>query len=301
MYFIEFVPTIFTIVVYFFSTCFIVIHLPMVIPESLTLRYYALNVAYLVGATYILSLYLWLLLFVSIEDAMSICTDLVGRWVVRMGWEIQNARNFDVLEKTGNAVIVVNHQSYFDPLPFISVWKQMAFSTKVYGGSELTNHVFLRKAAASQSHTFLDRGCKRTAMKTLMTSAEKHFKNDKQNKVLIFPEGERNMMMEDYKLLEFKRGAFRVAKNYNVPVIPMVISPLYFIDNQRHYFTKGKTLISVLEPIYPGDMEIDEFVAKVRAVMQEEFIRLKEELVDGKIPSASKNNTNEIDSIKKEL
>ncbi|KAF6211634.1 hypothetical protein GE061_012147 [Apolygus lucorum] len=298
---LEFVPTIFTIVLYFVGTIFIIIHLPMVIPESLTLRYYALNVAYLVGCTYMLSLYLCLLPVFSIEEAMRICIGLASRWVDRMGLEILNTRNAEILHNTGNAVIAVNHQSFFDPIAFIHLWKQIGNSTLVYGGSELRKHLFLRKAIATQPHTFLDRGCNRTAMETLIMTTEKYFKKNEQNKVLIFPEGERNRKMKDYKFLDFKRGAFRVAKHYNVPVIPMVISPLYFIDSQRHYFTKGKTVISVLEPVHPEEMDVDELSAKVKEIMQEEFIRLKEELVDGKVFMPSKCNSSNIDSIKKEL
>lgn len=40
----------------------------------------------------------------------------------------------------------------------------------------------------------------------------------------------------------------------------------------------GKTITSVLEPIFPGDESVDELKEKVRDLMQEEFFRLQDEL-----------------------
>lgn len=58
----------------------------------------------------------------------------------------------------------------------------------------------------------------------------------------MFPEGTRNKNPE--KLLPFKKGAFRVAICCQIPIVPVVYSPYYFIDGKTFYFGKGKNCIS---------------------------------------------------------
>lgn len=56
----------------------------------------------------------------------------------------------------------------------------------------------------------------------------------------MFAEGTRNLKAnKTRKLLPFKKGAFRMAISCQVPVIPVVYSPYYFIDHEKHYFGPG--------------------------------------------------------------
>lgn len=59
-----------------------------------------------------------------------------------------------------------------------------------------------------------------------------------QSKLLIYPEGTRTLNAE--KLKPFKKGGFRVAITAQIPIIPTVISPFYFIDAKNKRFTSGK-------------------------------------------------------------
>lgn len=60
--------------------------------------------------------------------------------------------------------------------------------------------------------------------------------------MVMFPEGTRNRTGE--KLLPFKRGAFRIAIEAQIPIIPVVFSPYYFIDSERKMFHKGKNRLA---------------------------------------------------------
>lgn len=58
-----------------------------------------------------------------------------------------------------------------------------------------------------------------------------------QTKIWLFPEGTRN---KDFtKLLPFKKGAFNIAVAAQVPIIPVVFSPYYFINRKKNIFNKG--------------------------------------------------------------
>lgn len=50
-------------------------------------------------------------------------------------------------------------------------------------------------------------------------------------------------MVQKAKLLPFKKGAFQMAVMAQVPIIPVVFSPYYFIDRKKHIFDTGKQTI----------------------------------------------------------
>lgn len=58
-----------------------------------------------------------------------------------------------------------------------------------------------------------------------------------QTKLWMFPEGTRNPSRTS--LMPFKKGAFRVAITCQVPILPVVYSPYYFIDDKKKYFGQG--------------------------------------------------------------
>lgn len=61
-----------------------------------------------------------------------------------------------------------------------------------------------------------------------------------QTKLWLFPEGTRNK--EFTKLKPFKKGAFKIAVNAQVPIIPVVFSPYYFLNPKKYLFNKGMGL-----------------------------------------------------------
>jgi len=58
-----------------------------------------------------------------------------------------------------------------------------------------------------------------------------------QTKLWIFPEGTRHKGAE---LLPFKKGAFHIAMQCKLPIVPVVISPYTFIDDEKEIFDQGK-------------------------------------------------------------
>lgn len=56
-------------------------------------------------------------------------------------------------------------------------------------------------------------------------------------KIWIFPEGTRSKKGE---LQVFKRGAFKLALENKVPIIPVVIGPYTFIRDEDKWFGRGE-------------------------------------------------------------
>lgn len=120
----------------------------------------------------------------------------------------------DKLNPHQSYVFALNHQSIFDIfvvygwLPFIFKWMMKA---------ELRKIPFIGKACESAGHIFINRSNSMDAKHSL-EKAEAQLKNGVS--LVVFPEGTRTRTGE---MGIFKRGAFRVATDLSLPVVPVTI------------------------------------------------------------------------------
>lgn len=123
---------------------------------------------------------------------------------------------------------------------------------------------------------------------------------NKNIKIWVYPEGTRSY---GKGMLQFKRGAFKIAINAQAPVVPIVISPYYFMDYKQKSMKSGKNpssiiksndiiysysrihtghgIISVLDPIPTKGWtmdQCDEFAENVRQAMVDEYEKMGQEL-----------------------
>ena len=105
-----------------------------------------------------------------------------------------------------------------------------------------------------------------------------------QVKLWVFPEGTRNRD-KTVPLLPFKKGAFHVAHNCGLPIVPLgtapfrtplnsslsisVISKHKFLDEPRRTFVAGRGHINVLEMVRPEGKTVDQLMQETRRVMLE--------------------------------
>uniref|UniRef100_A0A8C0BI81 1-acyl-sn-glycerol-3-phosphate acyltransferase n=1 Tax=Buteo japonicus TaxID=224669 RepID=A0A8C0BI81_9AVES len=87
-------------------------------------------------------------------------------------------------------------------------------------------------------------------------------------RVLIFPEGTRN---QDKSMLPFKRGAFHLAVQAQVPIFPVVISPYWdFFSSKDKKFTSGTCTIRILPKVETQGLspkDVPELTETVRQAM----------------------------------
>jgi len=100
----------------------------------------------------------------------------------------------------------------------------------------------------------------------------------KNKNIIFFPEGTRHT---GRSLEPFKRGAFRLARKTNKPIVPVVIEGLNKILPRKSFcFTTNKktvVYVKMLDPIYPENFSSDlELMKHVQTLMQKE----KDELCD---------------------
>lgn len=117
--------------------------------------------------------------------------------------------------KTGQSyVIVANHQSLFDI--FVIYW-WLKLDIRWMMKKELRRLPGIGFASAQVGHIFIDRSDSRKAFMSLQQAREKLVNGIS---VVIFPEGTRS---KTTKMLPFKRGAFKLASDLNLPVLPITI------------------------------------------------------------------------------
>jgi lysophosphatidate acyltransferase len=122
---------------------------------------------------------------------------------------------------------------------------------------------------------FIDRA-NRTSSRAAFDTAAQTMKSTRQS-VFIFPEGTRSYASKP-DLLPFKKGAFHLAVQAQVPIVPVVVANYYHVlDVKGKRFSPGVVDVTVLPPIQTkgmGPKDVDGLVKKTRDAMMDELIRL---------------------------
>lgn len=118
------------------------------------------------------------------------------------------------IESGRSYVVVGNHQSLYDIL-LVYGWLGVDFRWVMK--AELRKVPGLGVACERLGHIFVDRSSPRAALATLETARRRIAEGAS---VLFFPEGTRSL---DGTLGAFKRGAFRMALDLGLPILPMTI------------------------------------------------------------------------------
>lgn len=182
-----------------------------------------------------------------------------------LGWVVEG--EVHLLDREEACVIVANHQSSIDLLGMFHIWSKLnrvaaiaKQSLMYYGSFGLT--------AFLCGTIFVDRRNPKLAAVKLNNVAQT-LKADKV-KLWVFPEGTRNSD-KDIEMLPFKKGAFHVAANANLPIMPIVISRHKFLDERNGVFQPGVGRMTVLPLIWPEQKDVEELVEEARGAMLAQF------------------------------
>ena len=146
-------------------------------------------------------------------------------WLFFMNPQVEGVEN---LVPGQSYVFVANHSSMFDAwivygwLPVVFKWIMKASIRKI---------PFVGTACKAAGHIFIERGASKQALQSL-EEAKSRLVNGVS--VVIFPEGTRSLNGE---VGRFKRGAFQIAFDVHLPVVPLSLTGLYDV------LPKGKYLV----------------------------------------------------------
>lgn len=136
-------------------------------------------------------------------------------WLLFIKVKISGLEN---LKKDQSYVFVCNHQNIYD-IFVVYGWLPLFF--KWLMKAELRKLPFLGKACEAAGHIFVNRANARESHKSLEV-ARKRLQNGVS--MVVFPEGTRSI---DGKIGKFKRGAYQIASELNLPIVPMTLNGAY--------------------------------------------------------------------------
>jgi 1-acyl-sn-glycerol-3-phosphate acyltransferase len=130
-------------------------------------------------------------------------------------------------------IMAANHQSIFDVF-IIYGWLPNLF--KWIMKAELRRIPFVGRACEAAGHIFINRSNPIATLNSIQ-KAERQLINGLS--VVIFPEGTRTYTGE---LGSFKKGAFRIAADLQLPIVPVTINGAYFCLPRQSLFVKPATV-----------------------------------------------------------
>ena len=201
-----------------------------------------------------------------------------GGLTAALGWKVrvENAPGFEAHRP---CVFIANHQSFLDVILFGAA---VPPRTVAAGKKEIRRIPIFGWFFAASGNILLDRGNPHQTTVAMRRAAET-IRNDRVS-VWMMPEGHRN---DGRTLLPFRTGAFRLAAEAGVPIVPVVAEPIAAVaDTRRKLARRGEFRIRVLEPLSTEGVEaplkMTLLVDRARDRMQKAFDELA--ATAGRIP-----------------
>lgn len=160
-------------------------------------------------------------------------------------------------------VFVANHQSFLD---VFAVYGWLPNNFKWLMKKEIRKVPFVGTACKVAGHIFVDRSNPRAALQSM-----EHIKGELVDGIstVIFPEGTRTKTGE---MGRFKQGAFKIAMDLNLPVVPLSLKGFHHAMPARQLFVnpKAATALHIGEPIDLSQFaDINEAMTYVREKVEE--------------------------------
>ncbi len=145
----------------------------------------------------------------------------------------------DNIQKNQSYIFAANHQSVYD-IFILYGWLPVLF--KWIMKSTLRRIPFVGAACQAAGHIFIDR-TSRTSAKHMLENARKQLTNGMS--VIVFPEGTRT---QNGTVGKFKRGAFLLATELLLPIIPITIDGAFYCMKRNSAFIRPGTIRITLHP-----------------------------------------------------
>lgn len=142
-------------------------------------------------------------------------------------------------------VFVANHQGAYD---IFSIFGFLNHNFRWMMKKSITKIPLIGMACKYSEQIFVDRSSA-MAMARSIIEAKKRLRNGMS--IVVFPEGTRTL---DGKMSAFKKGAFKLAMDFKLPIVPLTIDgsfnilPRTSIVNIKY----GKIILTIHKPIYPS-------------------------------------------------
>ncbi len=226
----------------------------------------------------------WIVLRSLVRIPMPLCgcerfADVWSRCLLRVAGvrlRVEGLENFQV---SSPQVIVSNHQSWFDVFSIVAAFRH---GIRFVAKKELARIPIFGRAWQVCGHISIDRGDRSSAFESLKVAGEQV--REQASHIVIFPEGTRS---RTGKLMQFKKGAFILAIEAGVPILPVaVIGSRGVMPKGSWRITPGEIVVRVGEPI-----PVDGLVHDDRDVLRERAWRAVATLKGEELPPGRSDQT----------
>lgn len=167
-------------------------------------------------------------------------------------------RGVNNLDKKTSYIFVCNHQGAYD---IFAIYGWLGHNFKWMMKQALRHIPMVGYACYRAGHIYVDKSSP-SAIRNTMETAEKQLRGGMS--VVVFPEGTRS---KNGRLGNFKRGAYMLAQEFNLPVVPVTIDGSYDIMPISAKLPRpGHIILTIHKPIEPTDdgHEISDLIERTR-------------------------------------
>lgn len=149
----------------------------------------------------------------------------------------------EYMKKGQSYVIVANHQSYWDA--FV-MYGYLGTNFKWLMKAELRKLPLVGWACNMSGHVFVER---QSAAKSAVSLRQAESRVSDGISLMVFPEGTRT---HDGRMARFKRGAFQIAEELQLPILPVAIDGDYEVMSRHDWHAHRHPVhVTFHEPVYP--------------------------------------------------
>ena len=160
-----------------------------------------------------------------------------------------SVRGRENIDKRTSYVFVANHQGAYD---IFSVYGYLGHNFKWMMKKSLRKIMLVGYTCQKCGHIFVDRSSP-TAIRRTIETAEKRLRDGMS--LVVFPEGARTFTG---KMGPFKKGAYQLALEFHLPLVPVTIDGSFGIMPRTRYVPRpGRIVLTIHEPIAPPADEAD--------------------------------------------
>lgn len=154
-----------------------------------------------------------------------------------------SVRGRENIDKRTSYVFVANHQGAYD---IFSVYGYLGHNFKWMMKKSLRKIMLVGYTCQKCGHIFVDRSSP-TAIRHTIETAEKRLRDGMS--LVVFPEGARTFTG---KMGPFKKGAYQLALEFRLPLVPVTIDGSFGIMPRTRYVPRpGRIVLTIHKPIAP--------------------------------------------------
>lgn len=149
------------------------------------------------------------------------------------------------IDKKTSYVFVANHQGAYD---IFAIYGYLGHNFRWMMKKSLERIPFVGYSCRVSGHIYVDNSTP-SATRQTMETAEKRLSGGMS--VVVFPEGSRTL---DGRMHRFRRGAYMLAMEFGLPVVPITIDGAYKVMPRRAKLPRpGRIVLTIHKPIYAGE------------------------------------------------